>query len=230
MNHLFREMQKGVDRGIEKDGRWLIAETGIVAENVDPDLQHRVKVIIPSIDEDLVFDEWAKQLVLSCLGDGFGAVWVPPVGSEVVLFGQLGQKYNLFYMSVYNEEMRVPEGYDNEMSVGAHVPGNLAYRAEEIGIFSAREINFHADELARTEAENIESEATALHKTTGENVESTAQQENKITGQTVRILGNAFQFNPDGSLTIALPSSSVAESTSTDLTSGTYRRICSPTM
>ena len=54
----------------------MMGVTAIVAENQDPELQHRVKVVIPSIDEDMVFDEWARQMVF-CLGNGFGTAFIP---------------------------------------------------------------------------------------------------------------------------------------------------------
>lgn len=101
----------------------------IVAENEDPERQHRVKVVIPSIDEDIVYDEWARQMVF-CMGQGYGSVFIPPVGSEVVLFGQLGQKFNLFYASVYNEEMEIAADFEDSTISGFRVPGDLAMIAD----------------------------------------------------------------------------------------------------
>ena len=126
---LYAEIRKGADRSIEADGRWLIAETGIVADNEDPDRQHRVKVIIPSIDEDNVYDEWARQMVF-CLGNGFGSVFIPPVGSEVLLFGQLGQKFNLFYAGLYNEEMQIAADFEDSTVAGFRVPGDMKMIAD----------------------------------------------------------------------------------------------------
>ena len=122
-------MSRAAEDKIAEDGRWLIAETGIVADNEDPDRQHRVKVIIPSIDEDMVFDDWARQMVF-CMGNGFGSVFIPPVGSEVVLFGALGQKYNLFYASVYNEDMQTAADFEDSTVSGFRVQGDLKMIAD----------------------------------------------------------------------------------------------------
>lgn len=129
MSKLFKASSKAAQREIDRDGRWLIAETGIVADNEDPDRQHRVKVIIPSIDEDNVFDDWARQMVF-CLGNGYGSVFVPPVGSEVLLFGQLGQKFNLFYAGLYNEEMQIAADFEDSTVSGFRVPGDMKLIAD----------------------------------------------------------------------------------------------------
>lgn len=122
-------MMKGVDRHPAVNSRWLTAEIGIVAVNEDPERQHRVKVIIPSIDEEKVFDDWARQMVF-CMGNGYGSVFIPPVGSEVVLFGGLGQKYNLFYAGLYNEEMQIAADFENSTMSGFRVPGDLKIMAD----------------------------------------------------------------------------------------------------
>ena len=94
----------------ELAGRFIAIE-GIVAENEDPEHQHRIKVIIPLLDEYRVRDEWVRQAGCYVGGPGFGSFYMPPIGSEVVLFGRLGQKYNLYYLSVYNEDFRVPADF-----------------------------------------------------------------------------------------------------------------------
>lgn len=182
----FRESSKAAKQAIAEDGGWLMGVPGIVADNQDPERQHRVRVIIPSIDEDLIFDEWARQMVY-CLGNGFGTAFIPPKGSEVVLFGQLGQKFNLFYASLYNEEMFVPEGFDNEMTAGIHAPGDLKLIAEQLALLSGL---------------NVEINATVLAKILGQNIQSEAQAENKVQGQTVKLEGSTIMMNGDGSISI----------------------------
>lgn len=88
---------------------WLIAVEGIVVDNRDPEGQHRIKVLIPSIDENYVHDEWVTALVPWTGPDGYGPAHIPEVGSEVVLFGRLGQTHTLYYLARYNEEHRVPD-------------------------------------------------------------------------------------------------------------------------
>jgi phage gp45-like len=186
MRRLAKEIRAGGHDAIAEDGRWLIGVPAIVADNKDPERQHRVRVIIPSIDEDLIFDEWARQLVF-CLGDRFGTAFIPPKGSEVVLFGQLGQKFNFFYASVYNEEMAVADGYNDEMTVGARVPGNLKFRAEQVGRLDADQIEVHADQDVAIDGQNIESTATGV---------------NKLAGQTVQVNGTTIQVSSNGSISI----------------------------
>lgn len=129
MSKLGRALKGHAEAAIQNDGKWLMGVNGIVADNADPDRQHRVRVIIPSIDEDMIFDEWARQMVF-CLGNGYGSVFIPPKGSEVVLFGQLGQKYNLFYAGLYNEEMQIAADFEDSTVSGFRVPGDLKLIAD----------------------------------------------------------------------------------------------------
>lgn len=129
MRRIAHETRMSAREATAADGRWLTGVTAIVAENEDPERQHRVKVIIPSIDEDVTYDEWARQMVF-CLGNGFGSVFIPPVGSEVVLFGQLGEKYSLFYASVYNEDMEIAADFDAPTVSGFRVPGDFKMIAD----------------------------------------------------------------------------------------------------
>ena len=129
MRTLAHETRMSARQAVADDGGWLMGVTGRVAENEDPERQHRVKVLIPSIDEDVVYDEWARQMVF-CLGNGYGSFFIPPVGSEVVLFGQLGQKFNLFYASVYNEEMQIAADFEDSTVSGFRVPGDLKMIAD----------------------------------------------------------------------------------------------------
>lgn len=175
---LYNEANQAGANAIAEDGRWLMGVPAIVADNKDPEQQHRIRVVIPSIDEDLIFDEWARQMVF-CLGNGYGSAFIPPQGSEVVLFGQLGQKFNLFYASLYNEDMLVPDGFNDEMTVGIHAPGNLKFIAEQ---------------LAKTEAQNIEIIAQAVAKLQGDNVQ--------IEGNQINVNGTQITVNGDGSIAI----------------------------
>jgi len=194
MNNIYDEMTKQAQQAFSDEGNWLVGVTGIVADNADPDKQHRVKVVIPTIDEDVVYDEWARQMIF-CLGNGYGSAFVPPKGSEVVLFGQLGQKFNLFYASLYNEEMLMPAGLEDENNVGIKVPGNLSFLAVLLAKIEAQNIHLIASQLAKMTGENTEVIAQQLSKTTGQSVDSIASGTNRLIGQTV-------QINGDGSITI----------------------------
>lgn len=108
----------------------LIAVEGIVAVNEDPERRHRIKVIIPSMDEEKVRDEWVEQLGVYVGGPGFGSFYLPAVGSEVRLFGRLGQKHNLVYLSVYNEDFIVPPDFEDSATCGVRAPGDMKMIAE----------------------------------------------------------------------------------------------------
>lgn len=204
MSKLYRESKKGMKQAIAEDGNWLMGVPAIVADNKDPERQHRVRVIIPSIDEDMIFDEWARQFVF-CLGNGFGSAFIPPKGSEVVLFGQLGQKFNLFYASLYNEEMFVPEGFDDENTVGVHAPQNLTFIAEELAKMQAKNIELIAAQVAKILAENIEATAQQKISLNAQTIEAVAEQSAKLKGSsaTVEASGTALlkggQVNVNGS-------------------------------
>ncbi|MGH9941502.1 MAG: phage baseplate assembly protein V [Pyrinomonadaceae bacterium] len=87
---------------------WMVAVEAIVADTNDPESQHRIKVIIPVIDENRVHNEWVTALVPWVGPAGYGPAHLPTIGTEVVLFGRLGQKHSLFYLSRFNEDFLVP--------------------------------------------------------------------------------------------------------------------------
>lgn len=67
-----------------------------------------VKAVIPSIDPDRVHDSWIQQAVPWMGPAGYGPVFAPAVGSEVLITGRFGQSFSLFYLSVFNERYTVP--------------------------------------------------------------------------------------------------------------------------
>lgn len=103
---------------------WVVALTGIVAVNEDPEHQQRIKVIIPVIDENYVQDKWVRRMVLFCGAPGYGDFHPPEIGSEVLLFGRLGQKHNLFYTSVFNEDYEVPADFRSVAVRGFRTDGD----------------------------------------------------------------------------------------------------------
>src|SRR5258708_25105031 len=135
------------DDGADSDGddRWMIAVEAIVAENEDPEHQHRIKVIIPLLDENNVRDEWVRQMGCYVGGPGYGSFLLPAIGSEVVLFGRLGQKYNLFYMSVYNEDYIVPADFSSSVMSGYRVPGQFKIIADQLMQLRGSRLRIEAD-------------------------------------------------------------------------------------
>ena|ERR1041385_5431967 len=107
------------------DERWMIAVEGTVDDNEDPEKRHRIKVKIPIIDENLVFDKWVEQLVVYVGAPGYGSFFVPEKDTRVILFGRLGQKHNLYYMPVYDEKSQVPEDFSSVAMFGYRVPGDF---------------------------------------------------------------------------------------------------------
>lgn len=202
MKGLYSEANKAGKNAIAEDSNWLTGVTGIVADNRDDERQHRVKVIIPSIDEDLIYDEWARQMVF-CLGDGFGSAFIPPVGSEVVLFGQLGGKFNLFYAALYNEEMMMPTGYDDETTVGVHAPKDLKFTAEELLKLQAKNIEVIAAQVAKILAQDIEFTAQQAAAMKGNNATVEAAATALLKGNQVNINGSTITVQSDGSISIS---------------------------
>jgi hypothetical protein len=110
---------------------WLTAVPAIVVENEDPEHEHRIKVVIPAMDEEKAYPEWVRSLSALVLGFGFGSFFVPPLKAEVVLFGQLGQKHHLFYMGgLYNEDFKTPADFADASVCGFRVPADLKFIAE----------------------------------------------------------------------------------------------------
>lgn len=126
MRRLFQQIRRTASQQDINDR--LICVEAIVETTEDPEHQHRIKVVIPTMDEHRVRDEWVRPFVPYVGGPGFGSFFVPARGSEVMLFGRLGQKHNLFYLSVYNEDFPVPADFQQqhpETVAGFRVPGDF---------------------------------------------------------------------------------------------------------
>ncbi|MGA9774011.1 MAG: phage baseplate assembly protein V [Blastocatellia bacterium] len=106
--------------------KYMCALEAIVAVNADPEHQHRIKVIIPSIDENVIHDRWIKRIVWWAGAPGYGDFHIPELGSEVVLFGRLAEKHNLYYASVYNEKFIVPADFRRPTIRGFRTDGDYA--------------------------------------------------------------------------------------------------------
>jgi hypothetical protein len=104
--------------------KWLIALEAKVAVNKDPEHQHRIKVIIPAIDERLIHNKWVKRIVWWSGAAGYGDFHPPEIDSEVILFGRLGQKHNLYYASVFNEDFIVPSDFREPTVRGFRTDGD----------------------------------------------------------------------------------------------------------
>lgn len=107
---LFAFMGDKESTGVIRDD-WVVGLNAIVAVNEDPEHQHRIKVVIPSVDEDRVHDKWCDRLVIWSGAPGYGDFHIPEKGSEVVLIGRLGGKHNLMYISRFNEDFPVPKDF-----------------------------------------------------------------------------------------------------------------------
>lgn len=109
------------------DNRWLEGLEAIVAVNEDPEFQHRIKVVIPALDEDQVFNKWIRSMSVHVLGVGYGMFMMPPIGSEVTLWSRFGDKHNLFYTPAYNEDYVVPADFRDPAVAGIRAPGDLKF-------------------------------------------------------------------------------------------------------
>lgn len=90
-------------------GGRFICEFGIVHEVDTQTLA--VKALIPSIDPNLVHDQWVTQVVPYVGEPGYGPAFAPAVGSEVLITGRYGDEFTLFYLSRYNARYTVPEEF-----------------------------------------------------------------------------------------------------------------------
>ena len=96
--------------GIQRDD-WMSGVNAIVTINEDPEHRHRIKVIIPSIDENEIHDKWVDSFVWWTGAPGYGNFNPPEINSEVLLYGRLNEKYVLFYVARYNEDYPVPKDF-----------------------------------------------------------------------------------------------------------------------
>lgn len=131
MSRNLNELTIRDEDGIDADrSDFFHALFGIVAVNDDPEFQHRIKCVFPWHDADRVHDEWIKRLVWWTGSPGYGDFHPPELGSEVFVFGALGQKYHLAYLSVYNERNIVPADFRSPSVRGFRTDGDYKMHAD----------------------------------------------------------------------------------------------------
>lgn len=193
--NVYKSMMNGVGRHPAVTRDWLVCESAIVTDTEDPDKLGRIKAIIPCLDPDMQFDDWIVPAGFHCLGDGFGSLFLPEKGSEVLVTGKLAQKYNLVYhAAVYNEEMAAAAELNADWP-GIKTPKNLTFIATLVQKLVAQNMQIVVEQLCKIEAANIHSLASALNKMEGQNATVEAD-------QTVAVMGNTVTIHSDGSMTI----------------------------
>jgi hypothetical protein len=110
---LYQQLAKK-QREIAQAENWFNCVPAIVAVNDDPERQHRIKVVIPCIDENVVHDDWVTQMGGFAGAGGYGNFDIPTIGQEVRLFSEFGEGENLCYLCVYNEINVVPPDFPDE--------------------------------------------------------------------------------------------------------------------
>jgi hypothetical protein len=85
---------------------WFSGVAAIVAE-ADPATMS-VKCVIPEIDEHRVHDEWIPVLTPFVGKPGYGAAFIPALGSEVVLFSWGSEGLTLYAIPRFNELYTAP--------------------------------------------------------------------------------------------------------------------------
>jgi hypothetical protein len=65
-----------------------------------------------------------KRIVWWSGAPGYGDFHPPEIDSEVILFGRLGQKHNLYYASVFNEDFIVPSDFREPTVRGFRTDGD----------------------------------------------------------------------------------------------------------
>jgi hypothetical protein len=134
----------------------MVAVEGIVADVGDEEHMHRIRVIIPSVDESIVHDEWVAALVPWVGPAGYGPVNLPEIGSEVLLFGRLGQKHSLFYLCRFNEDFSVPGQFVDDGARGLKTDGKYKLLADlVIHIASLTQVKVAAGALADVDAPDV---------------------------------------------------------------------------
>jgi Type VI secretion system/phage-baseplate injector OB domain len=131
---------------------WVSGLEAIVAVNEDPEHQHRIKVVIPEIDEHVIYDKWVRRIALFVGAQGYGDFHVPEIGSEVILFGRFAEKHNLFYAPVYNEDFIVPPDFASSAVRGFRTDGDYKQIVELDHDLRAGRMNVEVDSTIRLTA------------------------------------------------------------------------------
>lgn len=123
--------RKKSQRQREQSAQPFMGVPGIVAANDDPEHRHRIKVIIPHMnnedEQDKVFDEWVEQMGGFAGSGGYGSFDIPRKGTEVLLFSEWGQGERLFYLAIYNETNLVPGDFNDETARGMRSDGDMKF-------------------------------------------------------------------------------------------------------
>ncbi len=154
----------------------FIAIEGIVEEVGRGENAGCIKARMEVFSESIVHDEWIQQMTAWVGRDGYGLVEPPEVGSEVTIFGRLGEGHTLFYASRHNEDYRPPSGFETGER-GFKTDGG--YRGLADGA-----IRFFANELVE-----IKAQTTMLFE---------AVEMLTAKAQTVNIEANNFNVNAGG--------------------------------
>lgn len=120
---LYRRIRQK-QKGKADSANWFQGIYAIVAVNEDPEHMHRIKVIIPLIDENEVHDEWVRQMGSFAGSGGYGNFDIPKLGSPVILFSALGAGKELFYLCVYNEDNLVSGDFEDDTTRGVRSDGD----------------------------------------------------------------------------------------------------------
>jgi hypothetical protein len=149
----------------QSDGAWLLGLEALVADVSDLEGMHRIRVTIPSIDEAAVHDEWIPAMTTWVGPAGYGPVNLPELMSEVLLFGRLGQKHSLFYLSRYGEDTTIPGEFVGDNARGLKTDGRYKLLADLlIEIVSQAQVDVKApivrliagdSEVVRAESDRI---------------------------------------------------------------------------
>lgn len=127
----------------------------VVAVNEDPEGMHRIKVIIPAIDEAVIHDEWVTALVPWVGAPSFGMVGVPALDSEVLLFGRLGEPHTLFYVPRFNEDFQVPAEFADGSRGCKYDTALRLLGAALVQIISGRQLYLGEGSLADVDAPDV---------------------------------------------------------------------------
>lgn len=105
------ESSKKSPTGLSNDN--FICVPGKVVDVDDPERMHRIKALIPIINENEPHDEWINALVPWVGAEGYGPVHLPEINTEILIFGEYGESEMLFYLCRYNEVRHTPREFSD---------------------------------------------------------------------------------------------------------------------
>ena len=112
MNGVFQVLKNIITIGLEYYGRYYSTYPGYVIDNNDPEGMGRLKLKVPSVYGDNVYEYWAPGKGIYS-GDGYGMQVLPNIGDMVWVEFRLGDPRNPIWSHSYFAKGQKPEELRN---------------------------------------------------------------------------------------------------------------------